>query len=125
MRLITFFLILFSLLVGSSSYSHIYFYKEKQSSQIFSKSKQIKYANDDHGLTLIEDSEVDIEEEYSSDDHDNDIRFTSIKSTSVIAKYSCDTLKFVYKNHINNFNYFPSSFGSSTSIYLLNRVLRI
>lgn len=125
MRIITFFALLFFLLIGSSSYSHSYSNQDKQSSQFFSKSKQIKYANDDHSITLIDESEVDIEEEYSSDNHDNDFKFVFLKATAAIVKYSCDSLKFVFKNHFNNFNYFPSSFGSSTSIYLLNRVLRI
>lgn len=125
MRIISYLVILFFLLVGSSGYSHDYSKKEKQSSQFFSKNKQIKYANADHSITLIDESEVDIEEEYSSDNHNNDFKFVFLKATSAIAKYSCDSLKLVYKKNFNNFNYFPSSFGNSTSIYLLNRVLRI
>ena len=131
MKTLVFFIYVFFLLLGGGQY----FYAStslsqnlKFSSTKFTLDKQKKQINDDQGTTLIEDTDVDVEEEcLASED------FKSISGNKYfLSRYSLR--KTIYTSHSSQLllNYYctrfkisPVFFTSSSPIYITHRVLRI
>jgi len=100
----------------------------KFSSTKFTQDKQKKQINDDQGTTLIEDTDVDVEEEYLASED-----FKSISGNKYfLSRYSLRHT--IYTTHLRQLllNYYCTRFKISTvfftsasPIYIAQRVLRI
>lgn len=130
MRVITFFLFLSFLLLFGKEYSYASENQGKKNHNLFQnslKKEQVKTVNENHFFTLIEDSDVDIEEEChtsAGDREQNENSFFVGKYSLVDTLYYLPSKKFTLIRYcsiikINSFT------GSSCPLYLIQRVLRI
>jgi hypothetical protein len=131
MKAVTFIAYLFFFLLGSGQN----FYADTHQSSVVLVSKQnltenlkIKLAKEDQSITLIEDSETDLEEDFF-DGHDNkekpNTKFFIGKYNLLHTLYSKNFRLFISNNCYNRFNIFSHFSGSSSPIYITQRVLRI
>ena len=130
MKAYVFFLYLFFLLLGGGEY----FYANTSPSQNlkyistkFTQNKHKKILNDDQSTTIIEDTDIDIEEEYQSGE---DIIAKSLNHFT-LGKYSLiNTLYTSYYRkllnyHCSRFKKSQIFFTHGSPIYITQRVLRI
>jgi len=131
MRIVTFFAFLIFLLLGSKGYSSASMNQGKTSYasiQYFTQKGQIKVVNEDHGITLIEDTDVDLEEECHSA---NDIKernrnhFFSGKYSLINTLYCSSSKKFTLNYCEKRIKFLPYLCGNYNPIYITQRVLRI
>jgi hypothetical protein len=131
MRIITFFAFFSFLLLGGKGYSCASINQGKSaylSIQNFTQKGQIKVVNEDHGITLIEDTDVDLEEESQSTNglkEQNANHFFSGKYSLINTLYSSYSKKFALNSCDNNTKYLPYLNGNYNPIYITQRVLRI
>jgi hypothetical protein len=132
MKIIFYFVALCFLLLGVRSTSFASTHESKNSYassfQYFSQKGQIKTINEDHNILLIEDTDLDLEEEYHGD---NSVK-ESPKTNFFIGKYillntlySSNCQKFTSNFCVNRFNIVPHLSGNTCPIYITQRVLRI
>ena len=125
-------MVLCFLLLGgkSNSYAFILICKNLNTTSIqnFSHKKQIKTVNEDHNILLIEDTDLDLEEEYPAA---NSVK-GSTKTNFFIGKYillnTLYSIKCQYytSNNCNKrIKRSPFLFGNPYPIYITQRVLRI
>ncbi len=131
MKTLVFFMYMFFLLLGGGQYfyastspsQNLKFYSSK-----FTQDKHSKLINEDLSTTLIEDTDVDVEEEYHSNEDFN----TNLVNLFPLGRYSL--LNTLYTSHSRQLllNYYctrfkisPVFFTSSSPIYITHRVLRI
>ena len=131
MKTLVFFMYMFFLLLGGGQYfyastspsQNLKFYSSK-----FTQDKHSKLINEDLSTTLIEDTDVDVEEEYHSNEDFN----TNLGNLFPLGRYSL--LNTLYTSHSRQLllNYYctrfkisPVFFTSSSPIYITHRVLRI
>jgi hypothetical protein len=131
MRIITFFAFLIFLLLGSKGYSYTPINQGKSSYtsvQNFTQKGQIKVVIEEHGITLIEDTDVDLEEECQSS---NDVKEQSgnhffLGKYSLINTLYCSTSKkFTLNYREKHIKFLPYLSGNNNPIYITQRVLRI
>lgn len=131
MRVITFFLFLSFLLLGDKEYSYASENQVKKgydSFQNFLKKGQIKTVNENHSLTLIEDTDVDIEEEChtsTGDREQNGNLFFVGKYSLLHTLYYSPSKKFTLSCYCNRIKTIPFLIQNSCPLYLTQRVLRI
>jgi hypothetical protein len=131
MRVITFILFLFFFLLGGGYRSNANTYNSHisfNSVHNFSKNRQVKIINESNDLILIEDSDIDLEEEYV---RDNDVKNANV------SKFYCRNYHLLnkwyslyYNQLLINYNLKFSKSESflcdqSTPIYIFQGVLRI
>lgn len=131
MRVISFFLFLSFLLLGGREYSYASENQGKKgcdSFQTFIKKARIKTVNENHSLTLIEDTDVDIEEEChtsTGDREQNESSFFVGKYSLLHTLYYSPSKKFTLSCYCNRIKTIPFIIGSSCPLYLSIRFLRI
>lgn len=131
MRIITFFAFLIFLLLGSNGYSYVSINQGKSpytSVQNFNQKGQIKVVIEDHGITLIEDTDVDLEEEFQSSNgvkERNGSHFFSGKYSLINTLYCSTYKKFTLNYCENRIKFLPYLSGNYNPIYITQRVLRI
>ncbi|RAR72800.1 hypothetical protein [Flavobacterium aciduliphilum] len=132
MRIITFFLFLsFLLLGGGKEYSYASENQSKkgcESFQDFLKKGQIKTVNENHSFTLIEDTDIDIEEEChtSSGDREQNLNsFFSGKYELFYLRYYLLSKKITLSYYRNRIKVILLIIECSCPLYLTQRVLRI
>ena len=93
------------------------------SSENVTKSHPIKVTNKSTNCLIIEESEVDLEEEY---DNTNDIKpLNTEKKIFTSHGYSILFALNIFNNSLNNIKYLPQFSGQSNPLYITQRVLRI
>lgn len=131
MRIIAFFAFLCFLLLGSKEYAYASINQSNNthtSVQNFTQKGQIKVVTEDHGITLIEDTDVDLEEECQSS---NDVKerngnhFFSGKYSLINTLYCSTSKKFTLNYCENSTKFLPYLSGNYNPIYITQRVLRI
>lgn len=132
MRIITFFIFLSFLLLGCKEYSYGSVHQSKNSYnsffQSFSQKRQIKSINEDHSIILIEDTDVDLEDEYVAANcvkGSNGTHFFIGKYILHNTLYSIHCRKFTSNYCDNRFKTLPHLSGNTCPIYITQRVLRI
>jgi hypothetical protein len=131
MRIIVFFTFLVFLLFGSKEYAHASIIQGKSSYtsvQSFTQKGQIKIVSEDHGIILIEDSDVDLEEECqsSSDVKERSVTpFFSGKYSLINTLYCSSSKKITLIYRENRTKFLPYLIGNHNPIYITQRVLRI
>ena len=131
MRIISFFAFLIFFLLGSKGYSYALINQGKSpytSVQNFNQKGQIKVVIEEHGITLIEDADVDLEEECQSSNgvkERNGGHFFSGKYSLINTLYSCSAKKFTLNYRTNSIKFLPYLNGNYNPIYITQRVLRI
>lgn len=131
MRIIAFFAFLSFLLFGSKEYAYASINQGKSSYdsvQNFTQKGQIKVVTEDHGITLIEDTDVDLEEECQSS---NDVKersgthFFSGKYSLINTLYCSSSKKLTLNYREYRTKFLPYLSGNHNPIYITQRVLRI
>ena len=131
MRIIPFLAILIFLLFGSKGYSYVSINQGKSSYtsvQNFTQKGQIKVVIEDHGITLIEDTDVDLEEECHSANsikERNENHFFSGKYSLINTIYCSSYKKFTLNYCEKRIKFLPYLSGNYNPIYITQRVLRI
>jgi len=87
------------------------------------KNHPIKISNKSHNCLIIEESEVDLEEEYDTTNvtklSNNEKNIFSNKRYSILFDLN------IFYNSLNNSKYLPQCSGQSNPLYITQRVLRI
>jgi hypothetical protein len=131
MRIVTFFISLFLLLLGGKDYS----YGVNQNNHIgyssietLTKKLNVGFINEDFGVTVIDDTDSDLDEEHLSNE---DVKEGS-ENKLCFEKSNLQSVWFLPKFHLSILNYYNNRFrifshfcGYSNPIYILQRVLRI
>ncbi|MFM9987132.1 hypothetical protein [Flavobacterium sp.] len=131
MRIVTFFISLFLLLLGGKDYS----YEVNQNSHIgysstetLTKKLNVGFINEDFGVTVIDDTDSDLDEDHLSNE---DVKEGS-QNKLCFDKTNLQIVWFLSKFHLSILNYYNNRFrifshfcGFSNPIYILQRVLRI
>lgn len=131
MKLLVFFNYVFFLLLGGGQYFYantLHNSTAYSSVQNFASSKQAKFINPDQGSTIIEDTDIDIEEEYiTTDDFKGGIdnKFFIGKYSLLNTMYSNNCRQFVLNYCDNRFKIYSLLRLNSGPIYIIQRVLRI
>jgi hypothetical protein len=93
----------------------------------FEKKHRVKFTNPEHGSSIIEDADIDLEEEYLG----NDNLKNGLANKSFTANYSLiDDLYLKFSTQIDEsknsrFKFFVPFHGQSNPIYITQQVLRI
>jgi hypothetical protein len=131
MKTTVFFLYLFSLLLGGGN-SLYAMQKDKDKSCLYNdfllKNRPLKYSNDDQKITLFDETDLDIEEDFHSGDDFNesvDTIFFGNKYSLLTPWYSPQTKLFVLNYFNNRFKISSPFLWVSNPIYISQRVLRI
>jgi hypothetical protein len=131
MRIIAFFAFLCFLLFGSKEYAYASISQGKSSYssvQYFTQKGQIKVVTEDHGITLIEDTDVDLEEECQSSSDvkvQSSAHFFTGKYSLINTLYCSSSKKFTLNYRENRTKFLPYLSGNYNPIYITQRVLRI
>ena len=131
MRIITFFVFFSFLLLGSKecAYASINQCKYSYNSvQNFTQKGQIKIVNEEHSITLIEDTDVALEEESQSTNgvkEQNVNHFFFGKYNLINTLYCSYSKKFALNYCDNHTKSLPYLNGNYNPIYITQRVLRI
>ncbi len=132
MKIIFYFVALCFLLLGVRSTSFASTHESKNSYassfQYFSQKGQIKTINEDHNILLIEDTDLDLEEEYHVANCDKESPKTNFfigKYILLNTLYSSNCQKFTSNFCVNRFKNVPHLSGNTCPIYITQRVLRI
>jgi hypothetical protein len=131
MKTTVFFLYLFSLLLGGGN-SLYAMQKEKDNSCLYSnsllKSRPLKFSNDDQKITLFDETDLDLEEDFHSGDDFNESVDTILfgnRHSLLTSWYSPQTKLFVLNYFNNRFKISSPFLWVSNPIYISQRVLRI
>lgn len=127
MRVLMFFVYLFLQLLGAGNNLHASTNHNRISCnthQILVKKEQVKLLNADQAITILEDADLDLDEDYHSGD--------DVKTGAVTREYSTPDrwyltffpMLFLNEDH-NHFKIFGPFCGDSSPIYIRQRVLRI
>ncbi|PWA04092.1 hypothetical protein [Flavobacterium psychrotolerans] len=132
MNIVVFFLYVFSLLPGGGSFLHAIAKNEQNSCSLsiqnLTKNRPVKFSNDDRKITLFEEIDIDLEEDYHNADDASDGNktiFFSDKYTLPNPWFSSQAKLFVLNYFNNRFETSPPFLGNSYPIYISQRVLRI
>ena len=131
MRIVTFFISLFFLLIGGKDYTYAVNHHNDitySSNKTFANKLKSGFIIEDLSITIIDDTDSDLDEEHLSNEDvkensNNKLFFekSNIQNTWFILKYRSNTL-----NSCNNrFKIFSHFCGYSYPIYISQRVLRI
>lgn len=132
MNIVVFFFYVLSLLPGGSSTLHAIVKNEQNSCSLsiqnLTKNKPLQFSNDDQTITLFDEIDLDLEEDYHSRDDANDGNKTILFSDKYNLSnrwYSSQAILFVLNYFNNRFETSPPFLGNSYPIYISQRVLRI
>lgn len=131
MRIVTFLISLFLLLLGGRDYSYAvnqYGNVDYSLNKTFAKKLSVSFINEDFGVTVIDDTDSDLDEEHLSredvkEGNENKLCFekSNLQSVWFLPKFHLSILNY-YNNRFRIFSHF---FGYSNPIYILQNVLRI
>ena len=124
-----FFMYMFFLLLGGGQY----FYAStsptqnlKSSFPKFSKEKQVNHIEDDQSTTLIEDTDVDVEEEFVANNKANpNTIFSKGKYSLLHTLYIVNSRQLILNYCCTKFKITPILGFSFSPIYITQRVIRI
>jgi hypothetical protein len=131
MRIVVFFVYLCIHLLGGGSYLHAdtnHNHISHFSTPNLVKYQQAKLTNKNQGSIVIEYTDLDLDEEYSSG---NDIKdgvankFFAEKDSLLDSWYLPVAQCFISNYHYKHFKIFMPFYGNSSAIYIINSVLRI
>ena len=128
MRAIVFFLSLFFLLSGNAAFANV---KAKDTHLTYSnitRNHQSTFSNKIQDTNLIEDSDIDLEEEFANADQVKSISSDKLfidKNHFLNTFYAVNSMLIVAKQSNSNFKIFSPFRGNFTPIYITQRVLRL
>lgn len=131
MRVITFIIFLCFFLLGGGHHSNatnFHNHISYSSSQNFSNNRLEKITNESDNFILIEESDIDLEEEYAKPNDFKNLNYNRITSEKFIFLNKWHSI--LYNHYIFNIpskdsKNFPQLCGKSNPIYITQRVLRI
>jgi len=131
MRLVTILIYLSFLLLGGKDYAAVGLNEGKSNStsnQCFIENRQIKLADEDHTITIIEDLGIDVEEEFHSGGslkNTTESNFFVGKYNLVNTLYPSQAHSIALNNFFNSYKIYLPSTGNSCPIYIFQQVFRI
>lgn len=130
MRVVVFFIYLFlNLLWGSNLHAAVqHHHTNYPSHHHSSKSRHIKFTNTDQSIFIIGDTDLDLDEEYARGDDVNDESNPGLLSMhdGLLTKWYLSFFPLlILDDQRKDFKIFTSFSGSSSPIYITQRVLRI
>ncbi|MFV5687992.1 hypothetical protein ACM55M_05145 [Flavobacterium sp. ZT3R25] len=131
MRVVVFFVYLCIHLLGGGSYLHAetnHNHVSYSSTPNLVKNQQVKLKNENQGSIVIEYTDLDLDEEYSSgDDIKNGVsnKFFAGKDSLLDSWYLPVSQLSISNYYYKRFKIFMPFCGNSSAIYITNRVLRI
>jgi hypothetical protein len=131
MRIIVFFISLFFLLLNGEQPSYASTQGKKtnySSNQTSFQTKQIQFSSDNRNLTLFDETDLNLEEEYQhNDDFEKspENKFVTTKHNSFNGLYDSKSDQILLNYYKKHHQIFHSLCGNSSPIYISQRVLRI
>jgi hypothetical protein len=131
MRVVVFFISLFFLLLNGGQPSYAGTQGEKTnycSYQTHFQTKQIQYSSDNRNLTLFDETDLNLEEEYQHNDDfekSTENKLVTTKNNSLIGLYASKSNQVLLNYYKKNQQIFHSLCGNSSPIYISQGVLRI
>jgi hypothetical protein len=131
MRVVIFFVYLCIHLLGGGSYLHAdtnHNSISHSSTPNLAKTQQVKHTNENQGSIVIEYTDLDLDEEYSSGDDLKDgvsNKFFAGKDSLLDNWYLPVSQLSISNYYYKRFKIFMPFCGNSSAIYIINRVLRI
>jgi hypothetical protein len=128
MKIKVFFLYVFILLLGGRT--HLYSITNNKhenclsSNQSVVKNKPLKFTNNEQTIALLEETDLDLEEDFHNGNDVKDV-FFNVKSNSLIPWNSTNFQTFALNYSTKGFKILPSFWKNSSPIYISLNVLRI
>lgn len=128
MRVSTFLMYFCFLLLGGKNYAStiiVYNNVDCNSIQNISESKQSTLSSEYKNLTVVDDIDIDLEEDFSADTTLKNTNTFFTQNSLVTTLYSADISFSLSDYNTRSFKTFPHLRGNSCPIYIVQRVIRI